>query len=535
MHTDWRRELAVNKGKLESALFQADLVHLEYRLHAVMIHAGEAGSGHYWVYIYDERSARWYKMNDTFVTQANIAEVNESSFGGEGLKSAYALVYISSASVANRFSGPGAGVAATAVEWREVIGSLQQVVEEDNLRLTREQDAWNARQNGTTLPALPASSTSSMGASSGGGSSYPAAPAPARTAASEPPLSSYQTFPTLSYPTTQPLPQPAARLPPQSTVAPPTSPTAVGSTSASSSAFVSPDTLVGKPASYQLVLHDQEEAAYARRELQAALTTPYRDDRVLRYGDRSFAPLASHPDSRSGQPRERVLGGASVTNFVVDYQMRQHAPGWDNQTEAQLRGQYILLHQWASYAAAGLELAATQTGARLLLALQYFAVSASLAGQLEPNLLRMDLEHVVKGACTFACTVRVTHKKEGSGGGGPVRDTKLMARRPCCLGTDARTPQTLSKWAFDKALTTDESNPGTHARRLPLPVLPYSPPCHLRPPSSEPHRFPRGAVGGRGSPGHGDADVLLCVVSGPNWLHWPAGTGGSQSDVAAGG
>ena len=207
----------------------------------------------------------------------------------------------------------------------------------------------------------------------------------------------------------------AVRPPSRSTVALPPSLSAVGSTSASS-ASVLPDTLVGKPASYQLVLHDQEEAAYARRELQAALTTPYRDDRVLRYGDRSFALLVSHPDSRPGQPCERVWGcrdarGISVTNFVVDYQMRQHAPGWDNQTEAQLRGQYILLHQWASYAAAGLELAATQTGARLLLALQYFAVSASLAGQLEPNLLRMDVEHVVKSACTFACTVRVAQKR----------------------------------------------------------------------------------------------------------------------------
>ena len=53
-----------------------------------------------------------------------------------------------------------------------------------------------------------------------------------------------------------------------------------------------------------------------------------------------------------------------------------------------------------------------------------------------------------------------------------LRDATLMARRPCCLGMDVRTPQTLSKWAFDKALTTDENNPGTHAR-LPLPALPY--------------------------------------------------------------
>jgi hypothetical protein len=46
-----------------------------FRLHAVFIHRGGAGSGHYWVYIYDHEKELWRKYNDEEVT--TVTNTNE--------------------------------------------------------------------------------------------------------------------------------------------------------------------------------------------------------------------------------------------------------------------------------------------------------------------------------------------------------------------------------------------------------------------------------------------------------------------------
>lgn len=48
----------------------------EYKLHAAFFHRGSAGSGHYWIYIFDHINEIWRKYNDDIVTQVtNLQEI----------------------------------------------------------------------------------------------------------------------------------------------------------------------------------------------------------------------------------------------------------------------------------------------------------------------------------------------------------------------------------------------------------------------------------------------------------------------------
>jgi hypothetical protein len=46
-----------------------------YKLFAVWVHAGVAGSGHYWAYIRDIKSGKWQKFNDIFVNEVRILHI----------------------------------------------------------------------------------------------------------------------------------------------------------------------------------------------------------------------------------------------------------------------------------------------------------------------------------------------------------------------------------------------------------------------------------------------------------------------------
>ena len=54
-----------------------------YSLRGVVIHMGEANSGHYYSYIKDTQEGKWYEFNDTTVTEFNQEEMDEKAFGGE--------------------------------------------------------------------------------------------------------------------------------------------------------------------------------------------------------------------------------------------------------------------------------------------------------------------------------------------------------------------------------------------------------------------------------------------------------------------
>lgn len=65
-----------------------------YRLHAVLVHEGQAVSGHYWAFVYCPRRSAWLKFNDVTVTEASWAELLRDSVGGHHCTSAYCLLYV---------------------------------------------------------------------------------------------------------------------------------------------------------------------------------------------------------------------------------------------------------------------------------------------------------------------------------------------------------------------------------------------------------------------------------------------------------
>ncbi|KAI1007567.1 hypothetical protein K3495_g657 [Podosphaera aphanis] len=72
-----------------------DMREYEYKLHAVFIHRGEAGGGHYWVYIYDSEQDIWRQYNDEYVSEVRNRDYifNHESVGGG---TPYYVVYVRS-------------------------------------------------------------------------------------------------------------------------------------------------------------------------------------------------------------------------------------------------------------------------------------------------------------------------------------------------------------------------------------------------------------------------------------------------------
>ncbi|KAF3705855.1 Ubiquitin carboxyl-terminal hydrolase 28 [Channa argus] len=70
------------------------LCQVPYKLHAVLVHEGQASAGHYWAYIFDHANQRWMKFNDISITESSWEELERDSFGGMTNASAYCLMYI---------------------------------------------------------------------------------------------------------------------------------------------------------------------------------------------------------------------------------------------------------------------------------------------------------------------------------------------------------------------------------------------------------------------------------------------------------
>ncbi|KAH8661378.1 hypothetical protein BGZ60DRAFT_84575 [Tricladium varicosporioides] len=73
-----------------------DMRQYEYKLQAVFIHRGEAGGGHYWVYIYDFENDIWREYNDEHVTEVTDRRRIFDQQGGAG-GTPYYLAYVRSA------------------------------------------------------------------------------------------------------------------------------------------------------------------------------------------------------------------------------------------------------------------------------------------------------------------------------------------------------------------------------------------------------------------------------------------------------
>ncbi|KAF1533175.1 Ubiquitin carboxyl-terminal hydrolase 28, partial [Eudyptes sclateri] len=177
----WRNEIEQDVQDLKESITRINLSieqmycdpllqQVPYRLHAVLVHEGQANAGHYWAYIYDQPRKSWLKYNDISVTESSWEELERDSFGGLKNASAYCLMYISdkvSRFVADKDDGSEVGQFEKEVEALPL--ELRHYIQEDNWRLEQEAEEWEEEQS-CKIPQMepsPASESQDLSSESG--------------------------------------------------------------------------------------------------------------------------------------------------------------------------------------------------------------------------------------------------------------------------------------------------------------------------------------------------------------------------------
>jgi ubiquitin carboxyl-terminal hydrolase 25/28 len=70
------------KQKIYTLYDEDNLKKLKYNLHSVCIHEGNAASGHFWTYIWNTQQKKWFKFNDTDVSESNWDDLYANAVGG---------------------------------------------------------------------------------------------------------------------------------------------------------------------------------------------------------------------------------------------------------------------------------------------------------------------------------------------------------------------------------------------------------------------------------------------------------------------
>lgn len=95
---DWVRQLEARISNVESdmaalkhrieSIYDDDKLHrVRYNLHSVCIHEGNALSGHFWTYVWQPALAKWYKFNDTEVSESTWEDLYSNAVGGSSSSS----------------------------------------------------------------------------------------------------------------------------------------------------------------------------------------------------------------------------------------------------------------------------------------------------------------------------------------------------------------------------------------------------------------------------------------------------------------
>ncbi|XP_035480949.2 ubiquitin carboxyl-terminal hydrolase 25 isoform X4 [Scophthalmus maximus] len=183
----WRNEVENDTRDLQGSITRIhrtielmysdkSMMQVPYRLHAVLVHEGQANAGHYWAYIYDPHQRCWMKYNDISVTKSSWEELVRDSFGGYRNASAYCLMYINDKKpflIEEEFDKE-TGQILSGMD--KLPPDLNQYVKEDNELFDKEVVEWNtlqahkAQQEKLALAtaaaaALAASSTSTTSSS----------------------------------------------------------------------------------------------------------------------------------------------------------------------------------------------------------------------------------------------------------------------------------------------------------------------------------------------------------------------------------
>ncbi|XP_053942990.1 ubiquitin carboxyl-terminal hydrolase 28 isoform X9 [Cuculus canorus] len=177
----WRNEIEQDMQDLKESITRINLSmeqmycdpllqQVPYRLHAVLVHEGQANAGHYWAYIYDQPRQRWLKYNDISVTESSWEELERDSFGGFRNASAYCLMYIhdkASCRATDKDDGSEAGQFQKEVEALPL--ELRHYIQEDNWRLEQEAEEWEEEQSCKIPQMEPSPSSESQDLSSESG------------------------------------------------------------------------------------------------------------------------------------------------------------------------------------------------------------------------------------------------------------------------------------------------------------------------------------------------------------------------------
>ncbi|KAM5223924.1 ubiquitin carboxyl-terminal hydrolase 28 isoform 8-T9 [Hipposideros larvatus] len=157
---DLKNCIASTTQTIEQMYCDPLLHQVPYRLHAVLVHEGQANAGHYWAYIYNQPRQVWLKYNDISVTESSWEELERDSYGGLRNVSAYCLMYIND-------KLPHFNAEAAPNESDQMLGELEALsvelkhyIQEDNWRFEQEVEEWEEEQS-CKIPQMESSTNSS--------------------------------------------------------------------------------------------------------------------------------------------------------------------------------------------------------------------------------------------------------------------------------------------------------------------------------------------------------------------------------------
>jgi ubiquitin carboxyl-terminal hydrolase 25/28 len=79
-----KQSLADVKREIKELYDRPELTKHLYHLHSILMHSGQADSGHYYAFIYDRTAKNWHRYSDTSVEEVAEDAVINDAVGGVG-------------------------------------------------------------------------------------------------------------------------------------------------------------------------------------------------------------------------------------------------------------------------------------------------------------------------------------------------------------------------------------------------------------------------------------------------------------------